>query len=107
MAYQGGGRKISIKLINRFNNIVVRNTKPDITFLIDIDIDEVYRRMKRYDRIEREGREFHKDVRDMYLKLWKRSSGRIKFINGKFSREEIHKKIVKYVEVLLRKRGYI
>ncbi len=106
VAYQGGGRGIPVKLINRFNNIVVRNEKPHITFLIDIDETKGLKRIKRHDRIEKENMDFHKRVREMYIKIARRSPGRIKIIDGNLSKEEMHKKILQYVNELLKKRGY-
>ena len=64
LAYQGYGRKLDIKLIKDLETIATQGISPDITFLLDIPIDEsIKRRINRQeDRIEQEGREFLSDV---------------------------------------------
>ncbi len=60
LAYQGYGRKLDIKLIKNLETIATQGISPDITFLLDIPVEEsIKRRMNRKDdRIEKEGREF-------------------------------------------------
>ena len=64
LAYQGYGRKLDIKLIKDLENIATQGLSPDITFLLDIPVDEsIKRRINRKDdRIEKEGREFLSNV---------------------------------------------
>ena len=64
LAYQGYGRKLDINLIKDLEAISTQGIAPDITFLLDIPIEEsIRRRMNRKDdRIEKEGREFLSNV---------------------------------------------
>ena len=64
LAYQGYGRKLDINLIKNLEAIATQGIAPDITFLLDIPIEEsIRRRMNRKDdRIEKEGREFLSNV---------------------------------------------
>ena len=64
LAYQGYGRKLDIKLIKNLENIATKGISPDITFLLDIPIEESIRRRRnrKDDRIEKEGREFLSNV---------------------------------------------
>ena len=64
LAYQGYGRKLNINLIKDLEVIATQGIAPDITFLLDIPIEEsIRRRMNRKDdRIEKEGREFLSNV---------------------------------------------
>tara|TARA_Y100001968_G_C19160732_1_gene620719 strand:+ start:162 stop:806 length:645 start_codon:yes stop_codon:yes gene_type:complete len=64
LAYQGYGRKLDIQLIKDLNFIATQGLTPDITFLLDLPIEEsIQRRLTREDdRIEKEGREFLKNV---------------------------------------------
>jgi len=39
MAYQGGGRKIDAKLIEKLNDLATQSTNPDITLLLDLPAD--------------------------------------------------------------------
>jgi len=71
LAYQGYGRKLDIKLIKDLETIATQGISPDITFLLDITVDEsIKRRMNiKDDRIENEGREFLSNVLIGFQKL--------------------------------------
>ena len=64
LAYQGYGRNLDIKLIKDLETIATQGISPDITFLLDIPVEEsIKRRIKRKDdRIEKEGRDFLSNV---------------------------------------------
>ena len=64
LAYQGYGRKLDIKLIKDLEAIATQGISPDITFLLDIPIEESIRRRinRKDDRIEKEGRQFLANV---------------------------------------------
>jgi len=64
LAYQGYGRKLDIKLIKNLEIIATQGISPDITFLLEIPVNEsIKRRISRKDdRIEEEGREFLSNV---------------------------------------------
>ena len=73
LAYQGYGRKLDIKLIKDLETIATQGIYPDITFLLDIPVDEsIKRRMNREeDRMEKEGREFLSHVSQGFKMLSK------------------------------------
>ena len=64
LAYQGYGRKLNLNLIKDLEVIATQGIYPDITFLLDIPVEEsIKRRMyKKDDRIEKEGKEFLSNV---------------------------------------------
>jgi len=64
LAYQGYGRKLDIKLIKKLEMIATQGLEPDITFLLDISVEESIKRRKnrKDDRMEKEGREFLSNV---------------------------------------------
>ena len=64
VAYQGYGRQLDIKLITDLEKIATNGLLPDITFLLDIPVDEsIKRRIKMIDdRIEKEGENFLEKV---------------------------------------------
>lgn len=97
LAYQGGGRDLDLKILNKINNFASYDIDPDITFLIDIIPEEASLRCQSdgNDRIENEGLEFQRNVRKSYLKLSKQYSNRFIKINGKLTIEEIHRAIWK------------
>tara|TARA_X000001036_G_C20245835_1_gene630020 strand:- start:36 stop:617 length:582 start_codon:yes stop_codon:yes gene_type:complete len=81
LAYQGGGRGLSVKALDEINNFGTYTLKPDITFFIDIPIEKANERMSvSRDRIEKEGSNFQQRVRDQYLALNSKNPDRV-FLN--------------------------
>lgn len=97
-AYQGYGRGIPLNIIDNIHKISVGNTLPDLTFLIDISLDEVESRKLKVssselDRIEISDRIFFEKVRDGYLEIAKLDK-RFVVIDGLQDVKLIHEKIV-------------
>ena len=93
-AYQGYGRGLSLELINN----LIEFTKcpiPDITFLLDISVDEGFKRKTNdtKDRIESSGVTFFKNVRKGYLDLSKENN-RIKVLDAQKSINDLHQEII-------------
>lgn len=86
-AYQGYGREIDLAIIQQTNYLATNGIKPDLTFLIDIDLNEMEMRKMRsshqLDRMENEKRSFFEKVRDGYLKIAAQESERFYVIDGK------------------------
>jgi len=81
LAYQGYGRQLDLKLIKDLEIIATRGICPDITFLLDIPVEESIKRRKNRtdDRIEKEGMEFLSKVSQGFNALsentkWKKIS---------------------------------
>lgn len=93
-AYQAAGRKVGSETVKIINDIAMEGTKPLITFLIDIPVDEGFRRKKanrmELDRIEREKKDFHETIRAGYLELAGKDPS-MTVIDGMLPREEIHR----------------
>jgi dTMP kinase len=72
-AYQGYGRGIDLATIAAINRLATGGTLPDLTFLVDIPIDEIERRKTKaglaFDRMESSGRSFYERVREGYRAL--------------------------------------
>lgn len=64
LAYQGFGRQLNINLIKQLEHIATQGISPDLTFFLDLSIQEsLYRRSERKnDRIESEGEIFLRKV---------------------------------------------
>ena len=100
LAYQGYGRKLDIKLIKDLENISTQGISPDITFLLDIPVDEsIKRRINRKDdRMEKEGREFLSNVSLGFKKL--SEENKWKKISALKSKEEIISEIKSEIKKL-------
>ncbi|MGQ9508013.1 MAG: dTMP kinase [Thermodesulfobacteriota bacterium] len=116
IAYQGYGRKVNLKCIEKLNRLASYGIKPDMTFLLDcpseIGLKRALKRNQRSknrkeDRFEREEKEFHHRVRRGYLALAKKEPGRVKIIDTRQGEEKVFEKIRNIVDKLieLKKRG--
>ena len=102
-AYQGFGRGLSIDAIMNIHNLAIGDTIPDITFFIDIPVEEAEKRKHQkfpheLDRIEVSEKDFYEKVRNGYLFLSK--DKRFRRMDGTLSVQEIHQKIIKEIELL-------
>ena len=104
LAYQGYGRKLNINLIKDLETISTQGISPDITFLLDIPIDESIKRRisRKEDRIEKEGRDFLLNVSLGFKELSKDSKW--KKISALNSKEEIIYEIKSEINKLLKKK---
>jgi dTMP kinase len=101
-AYQGYGRGIDRDDIAALLRVVLRRPEgrdmfynPSLTFVLDISVDESYRRRGNdvQDRIEKSGREFYERVREGYKIIANGEPHRVVLLNGEDPPEEVHKKI--------------
>jgi len=107
VAYQGYGRGIALEIINSLEIMVTEGLKPNITFLLDLEVEAGLKRnrgINKTDRLELEDVEFHKRVRDGYLQIAAKEPERIKLIDSSGSIEEIQRKIIDRVRHLIESR---
>ncbi len=106
-AYQGFGRGLSLEKIKLLNRIACQGVHPDITFLLDIPVQESVRRSqkagKTADRLEQEGNVFLNKVRQGYERLAREEPRRIYKINGVLPIEEVQFLIEKKMKTILDK----
>ena len=97
-AYQGIAHKIGIEKMQSLKKIVIGDLEPSLTFILDIDPKEGLKRTKLRkdgeDRFEKFNIQFHKDLREAYLKLADMFPSRCKIISGSLSVDEISKLII-------------
>ena len=95
--YQVQGKKIDQNIFEYFNNLIVRDYKPEITFIIDIDprigIERSLKLKKKETKYEKLPLSFHEKVRNNFITLSKKGH-RFKLIDGNKSIMEIHKEII-------------
>ncbi len=91
LVYQGSGRGIDTSVVLDLDRIACRGLKPDVTFLIDIDLETSLTRAKRRNdrvgqsesRIDEESAAFHERVRQGYLALAESEPERFRTIDGR------------------------
>ncbi|MBI5025189.1 MAG: dTMP kinase [Nitrospirae bacterium] len=96
VAYQGYGRGINPALIKAIDRVSTHHLKPDITFLLDLNVEEGLKRnrgARKKDRFEAEDIEFHKKVRRGYMKIAREEPDRVRVINAYGSRQTVHERI--------------
>jgi dTMP kinase len=98
IAYQGYGRGINIDILKRMDEFARGYTYPDLTFVIDIPIEEAIKRRGETDRIEESGREFFNKVRTGYLNIAIKESYRVHIINGEGDKREVGERIFSIVK---------
>lgn len=102
--YQGYVRGINSKLIESLDKIATNGLVPDLTILLDLNVEtgrKRNRRINKNDRFELENIKFHKKVREGYLKLAAKKPKRIKVVKASKKISEIHKEIVRIVDKIL------
>jgi len=102
IAYQGYGRNISLDFISSLVSFV-NCPAPDITFLLDISVDDGFSRKVDdvKDRIESSGLDFFNNVREGYLKVAKSNPERVKVLDASKTIEDVHVEIIEYVNKIL------
>lgn len=94
--YQGVARAIDTDIVHILNDFSSFEKKPDLTIILDIDVDESMNRLiKREiskDRIEQEDRKFFENVRNGYLNL-AQNNERFFVIDGTGDANSIQQKI--------------
>jgi dTMP kinase len=110
IAYQGYGRKVDLKWVERLNRLSSQGIKPDVTFLLDCPSDVGLKRAlqrnqmlkkEKEERFEREKIQFHHRVRKGYLSIAKKEPHRVKVIDTREGEEKVFEKIRQLVDKLL------
>ena len=98
VAYQGYGRGLDLKQIHNLNNIATNGLKPDLTIVLDVDVETSQKRVgAEKDRMESAGIEFFERVRKGFLEIAKQEPERVKVVDSTQTIEEIHKQILELV----------
>ena len=110
IAYQGYGRRVDLRWIERLNHLSAQGIRPDVTFLLDCPTDVGLERAlqrnralkrEREERFEREKIQFHRRVRRGYLTIAKKEPRRVKVIDTREGEDKVFEKIRKIVDNLL------
>ena len=98
VAYQGYGRGLDLEQIHRLNNIATSGLKPDLTIVLDVDVETSQKRVgDEKDRMESAGVEFFERVRQGFLEIAKQEPERVKVVDSTQTIQEIHEQILELV----------
>ena len=103
-AYQGCARNLGAEMVSRLNMDATGGLAPDITFFLDISVDEAIRRREgrggEKDRIESAGDAFQEKVRNGFIRAASEDK-RIVTIDASAAPEDIFKQIQEKLETLI------
>lgn len=107
MAYQGWGRGIDKEFVARLNDFATGGLRPDLTVVLDADIDLAMQRatLGGADRLELELDEFHKLVREGFLAIARAEPERVKVVSADKPLGSVAAEVWELVDALIASRG--
>lgn len=93
LAYQGGGRGLSLDKLETLAHWVLGPLKPDLTLLFDAPVEIAMQRLRANtpnpDRFEQEQQDFFERVRSAYLQIAASEPNRVRIIDARQTLDEI------------------
>ena len=94
VAYQGFGRGLDKEAIDWLNEFVTDGLKPDLTLYFDIEVEEGLARIaansdREINRLDMEGLDLHRKVRQGYLSLLEKEADRIVKIDASLPLDQV------------------
>ena len=94
VAYQGFGRGLDIDAIDWLNEFATDGLRPDLTLYFDIEVEEGLARIaansdREVNRLDMEGLDLHRKVRQGYLSLLEREGNRIEKIDASLPLDQV------------------
>lgn len=97
VAFQAGGRKISIEQVHWLNHFAIDGVEPDLNILLDLTVEESKKRRQgrqsqggdAEDRIESEAEAFHDRVREGFLAESRREAKKWLVLDASQSQEKL------------------
>ncbi len=107
MAYQGYARGLGIEFVEQVNMLSVGEVIPHLTLLYDLPVEAGMARKSsdELDRMEIETLEFHRQVREGYLKIAEKEPDRVKVIDAGKDIQIVTRDTIVHVEALLKAAG--
>lgn len=104
IAYQGGGRGLSLDKLDQLSAWVLGSLRPDLTLLFDAPVEVAMARLRANtpnpDRFEQEKGEFFVRVRDAYLRIAAADPQRVRIIDAQQALAEVQAALQKIVSTL-------
>jgi dTMP kinase len=109
LAYQGFGRGLGERVVEDLDRIACHGLRPDLTLLIDVDLDTALARARQRkldlseSRMDEQAVEFHRRVREAYLEIAAREPERFRAIDGRGDAGAVSEAVWKAVAPALEK----
>ncbi len=114
VAYQGFARGLDIELINNLHEFILKDLKPDITFLLDlppkVGLLRAWQQIKNgtrtgiETRFEEEKLPFHEKVRSGYLEIARVEPDRFRVIDASRDKYHVRDEIIKILSVEINRK---
>ena len=108
-AYQGGGRQLGSDAVLRLHQVLCRGLWPDLTILMDSDVEHSVKRARRRNKVavdgaqpdenrfEKESYEFFTRVQQAFRAIARREPQRVAMVDARRPAEIVHPEIVQMV----------
>ena len=103
-AYQIDNKKVTKKLIDYLHKIILDKIKPDMTFVLKLNLKKSFQRLKRrkkLNRYDKLSRKFYTNAQNVFLKNAKINNRRFKILDTskdtKDTEREIYKKFIELI----------
>jgi dTMP kinase len=113
IAYQGYGRKLSLRMIRSLDRIMTGTYRPNVTLFLDLPIEAGLERARARNhkealldegRFEAEEIEFHERVRAGYMKMVRREPDRFIVVPVEGNKKKVQESVWKAVKTCIRRR---
>lgn len=108
LAYQGFGGGVSLDVLRTLNSWSSYGVVPDLTLLLDLDPELAFSqriRWKRLDRVEARPLEFHRRVREGFLKIAEAEPERIRRVDASAPEDVVFERCFGYIRAALLSGG--
>jgi len=105
IAYQVYGKKVEKHLVDTIHEYILQKIKPDITFLLKVNLSASIRRLKKRkskNRYDKFSRQFYNNAQNGFIKLAKKNKRRYRIYDNSKDDKKIEKEILKTVLLKLK-----
>ena len=108
-AYQGGGRQLGSESVLRLHKVLCRGLWPDLTILMDSDVEHSVKRARRRNKVAADGEQpdenrfeqesyaFFTRVHEAFLAIAQREPQRVALVDARRAADIVHPEIVRIV----------
>ena len=100
VAYQVFGKKVDINFVNFIHRYILQDIKPDLTFILKINISKALKRLKKRknkNRYDKFSKKFYINVQKAFIKIAKKNTSRYFIIDNSKDNTEAEKVILNQV----------
>lgn len=105
VVYQGYVRGIGMEEVYNLNLFATEGFLPKLTIILDVDpeigLQRIHDNNREKDRLDLEGLEFHKKVREGYLKLAKMNKDRIVMVDANRDIGNVYNDVISFIKDVL------